>query len=68
MLFLNLRCQLNYGFTNDLESKPTVPEPEVEKPPPEPKQQKVLMLFVAFVDFCWLLLSLLWLFHLTIDY
>lgn len=33
--------QLNYGFTNDLESKPTVPEPEVEKPPPEPKQQKV---------------------------
>jgi len=33
--------QLNYGFTNDLEAKPTVPEPEVEKaPPPEPKQPK----------------------------
>jgi len=32
--------QLNYGFTNDLESKPTMPEPEVEKPPPPEKQPK----------------------------
>jgi len=34
--------QLNYGFTNDLESKPTVPEEPAEKPepPPPPKDQK----------------------------